>query len=150
MDNDFSGKDVIPFCTSTSDGIGDSGTLLAEMAGTGNWLEGSRLECKVQKRMVPLTGSTFHTSAVEISVVLVYLVACDLLYLYFHLLEEWYHVYVHVPLVACVCGLSDVALVRERWLAAPFDMKMGTVLTVPFLFDCYVISGSRSCRTAHL
>ena len=42
MDNDFSGKDVIPFCTSMSDGIGDSGVHLAEMAGTGNWLEGMR------------------------------------------------------------------------------------------------------------
>ena len=39
-DNDFSGKDVIPFCTSTSNGIGESGVHLAEMAGTGNWLEG--------------------------------------------------------------------------------------------------------------
>ena len=41
-DNDFSGKDVIPFCTSMSDGIGDSGVHLAEMAGTGNWLDGMR------------------------------------------------------------------------------------------------------------
>ena len=41
-DNDFSGKDVIPFCTSTSDGIGESGVHLAEMAGTGNWLDGIR------------------------------------------------------------------------------------------------------------
>ena len=41
-DNDFSGKDIIPFCTSTSDGIGDSGIHLAEMAGTGNWLDGMR------------------------------------------------------------------------------------------------------------
>lgn len=41
-DNDFSGKDVIPFCTSTSDGIGDSGIHLAEMEGTGNWLDGMR------------------------------------------------------------------------------------------------------------
>ncbi|HBI59757.1 MAG TPA: flavodoxin [Lachnospiraceae bacterium] len=40
--NDFSGKTVIPFCTSSSSGIGDSGNLLAEMAGTGNWLEGER------------------------------------------------------------------------------------------------------------
>ena len=40
--NDFTGKTVIPFCTSTSSGIGDSGNLLAEMAGTGNWLEGER------------------------------------------------------------------------------------------------------------
>lgn len=35
--NDFSGKTVIPFCTSASSGIGDSGNLLEEMAGTGNW-----------------------------------------------------------------------------------------------------------------
>lgn len=40
--NDFTGKTVIPFCTSATSGIGDSGTLLAEMAGTGNWLEGER------------------------------------------------------------------------------------------------------------
>ena len=40
--NDFSGKTVIPFCTSSSSGIGDSGNLLAEMAGTGNWLDGER------------------------------------------------------------------------------------------------------------
>lgn len=40
--NDFSGKTVIPFCTSSSSGIGDSGNLLAELAGTGNWLEGNR------------------------------------------------------------------------------------------------------------
>lgn len=40
--NDFSGKTVIPFCTSASSGIGDSGRLLSEMAGTGNWLEGKR------------------------------------------------------------------------------------------------------------
>ena len=40
--NDFSGKTVIPFCTSASSGLGESGSLLAEMAGTGNWLEGRR------------------------------------------------------------------------------------------------------------
>ncbi len=40
--NDFTGKTVIPFCTSASSGIGDSGELLAEAAGTGNWLEGQR------------------------------------------------------------------------------------------------------------
>lgn len=40
--NDFSGKTVIPFCTSASSGIGKSGELLAEAAGTGNWLEGER------------------------------------------------------------------------------------------------------------
>ena len=38
--NDFSGKTVIPFCTSASSGLGESGSLLAEMAGTGNWQDG--------------------------------------------------------------------------------------------------------------
>lgn len=40
--NDFTGKTVIPFCTSSSSGIGESGELLAEEAGTGTWLEGQR------------------------------------------------------------------------------------------------------------
>lgn len=40
--NDFTGKTVIPFATSASSGMGQSGTLLAEMAGTGNWQEGMR------------------------------------------------------------------------------------------------------------
>lgn len=45
--NDFTGKTVIPFCTSSSDGIGESGQLLADMAGTGNWLEGRRFSSSV-------------------------------------------------------------------------------------------------------
>lgn len=40
--NDFTGKTVIPFCTSSSSGLGQSGELLAEMAGTGDWMEGIR------------------------------------------------------------------------------------------------------------
>ena len=40
--NDFTGKTVIPFCTSSSSGLGDSGSLLADAAGTGTWLEGQR------------------------------------------------------------------------------------------------------------
>lgn len=40
--NDFTGKTVIPFCTSTSSGLGQSGTLLAEMAKGGSWQEGHR------------------------------------------------------------------------------------------------------------
>ena len=40
--NDFTGKTVIPFCTSASSGIGQSGELLAQMAGTGNWQDGKR------------------------------------------------------------------------------------------------------------
>lgn len=40
--NDFTGKAVIPFCTSSSSGLGQSGQLLAELAGTGNWQQGHR------------------------------------------------------------------------------------------------------------
>lgn len=40
--NDFSGKTIIPFCTSVSSELGDSGALLAEKASTGTWLEGYR------------------------------------------------------------------------------------------------------------
>ena len=38
--NDFTGKTVIPFCTAASSGIGDSGKLLKDMAGTGDWKDG--------------------------------------------------------------------------------------------------------------
>ena len=40
--NDFSGKTVIPFCTSASSGVGQSGELLAELADAGTWLDGQR------------------------------------------------------------------------------------------------------------
>lgn len=40
--NDFTGKTVIPFCTSSSSGLGQSGELLADMAGTGDWQTGTR------------------------------------------------------------------------------------------------------------
>lgn len=40
--NDFTGKTVIPFCTSASSSLGESGNLLANLAKTGNWLEGHR------------------------------------------------------------------------------------------------------------
>ena len=42
--NDFTGKAVIPFATSTSSGLGQSGDLLAEMAGTGDWQDGQRFQ----------------------------------------------------------------------------------------------------------
>ena len=38
----FTGITVIPFCTSGSSGIGDSGNDLARLAGTGTWLKGAR------------------------------------------------------------------------------------------------------------
>ena len=47
--NDFTGKTVIPFCTSASSGLGESGELLAEAAGTGNWLEGIRFSSSVSE-----------------------------------------------------------------------------------------------------
>jgi len=45
--NDFTGKTVIPFCTSASSGLGDSGNLLEKMAESGNWLEGKRFSSNV-------------------------------------------------------------------------------------------------------
>ena len=45
--NDFTGKTVIPFCTSSSSGLGESGELLAQAAGTGDWLEGQRFQSRV-------------------------------------------------------------------------------------------------------
>lgn len=38
----FDGITVIPFCTSSSSGIGRSGPNLEELAGSGTWLEGKR------------------------------------------------------------------------------------------------------------
>lgn len=40
--NDFSGKTVIPFCTSASSGVGDSAKALKELAKGGNWKDGTR------------------------------------------------------------------------------------------------------------
>lgn len=40
--NDFTGKTVIPFCTSASSSLGQSGELLSKEAKGGNWVEGHR------------------------------------------------------------------------------------------------------------
>lgn len=50
--NDFTDKIVIPFATSSSSGIGESGQMLAEMAGTGEWLEGQRFSSSVSETNV--------------------------------------------------------------------------------------------------
>ncbi len=50
--NDFSGKTVIPFCTSSSSGLGESGQLLANLAGTGDWQEGQRFSSSVSEEEV--------------------------------------------------------------------------------------------------
>lgn len=47
--NDFTGKTVIPFATSSSSGLGESGELLAELAGTGDWQEGQRFRSGVNE-----------------------------------------------------------------------------------------------------
>ncbi len=49
--NDFTGKTVIPFCTSASSGLGESGSLLQKMAGTGNWKEGQRFSSELLHQM---------------------------------------------------------------------------------------------------
>lgn len=45
--NDFEGKTVIPFATSTSSGLCDSGNLLKKQAGTGDWQKGKRFSAGV-------------------------------------------------------------------------------------------------------
>lgn len=50
--NDFTGKNVIPFCTSSSSSIGQSGEILANIAGTGNWIEGKRFSSSVSEEKV--------------------------------------------------------------------------------------------------
>lgn len=51
-ENDFTGKNVIPFCTSMSSPLGESGTKLAAMAGTGNWLDGMRFSSRSTRESV--------------------------------------------------------------------------------------------------
>ncbi len=46
-ENDFSGKTVIPFCTSASSGLGQSAELLSQMAEGGRWLRGQRFRSNV-------------------------------------------------------------------------------------------------------
>ena len=51
-ENDFMGKNIVPFCTSLSSGMGDSGRLLANMAGEGNWLGGRRFRSNADENAV--------------------------------------------------------------------------------------------------
>ena len=46
---DFDGITMIPFCTSGGSGIGRSGQTLADNAGSGNWLEGDRLDSGISE-----------------------------------------------------------------------------------------------------
>ena len=45
--NDFTGKTVIPFCTSASSDIGDSAQNLADLAKSGEWMGGMRFPSAV-------------------------------------------------------------------------------------------------------
>ena len=47
--NDFTGKTVIPFATSASSGLGESGQLLADLADSGDWQEGMRFRSGVDE-----------------------------------------------------------------------------------------------------
>ena len=47
--NDFTGKTVIPFCTSSSSGLGQSAANLAELAATGDWQEGMRFSARADE-----------------------------------------------------------------------------------------------------
>ena len=63
--NDFTGKTVIPFCTSSSSGLGQSGELLAELAGTGEWLKGERFRSGVSQEDVNEWVDSLGLSAAE-------------------------------------------------------------------------------------
>ena len=59
--NDFTGKTVIPFCTSSSSQLGESGSLLEQAAGTGEWLDGQRFRSSASETEVAdwVTGLGF-------------------------------------------------------------------------------------------
>lgn len=46
---DFSDKTVVPFCTSGGSGIGRSGDNLKDLANSGNWLSGDRLDANISE-----------------------------------------------------------------------------------------------------
>ena len=48
-DNDFSGKRVVAFCTSSSSGLGQSVNLLAQAAGSGDWAGGMRFSSSAEE-----------------------------------------------------------------------------------------------------
>ena len=56
----FDGITVIPFCTSSSSGIGRSGKNLAENAGSGNWLDGQRFGAGVSEAEISSWIDSLH------------------------------------------------------------------------------------------
>lgn len=63
--NDFTGKKVIPFCTSSSSELGESRELLAEMAGSGDWQEGRRFRSGVAESDVLEWVNSLNLNAVS-------------------------------------------------------------------------------------
>ncbi|MCI8468877.1 MAG: flavodoxin [Eggerthellaceae bacterium] len=61
--NDFSGKTVIPFCTSSSSGLGSSAADLAAVARGGNWLPGQRFSSGVAREDVTRWVGTLDLGA---------------------------------------------------------------------------------------
>ena len=50
--NDFTGKTVIPFATSASSGMGQSGSILEALTNTGTWQEGRRFSSSADESTV--------------------------------------------------------------------------------------------------
>ncbi len=58
IDNDFTGKRVVTFCTSTSSGLGQSSQLLAQAAGSGEWRGGQHFSSEASKDEVRTWAKT--------------------------------------------------------------------------------------------
>lgn len=56
----FENKTIIPFCTSSSSGIGHSGDNLEKLAKKGNWLQGRRLRSNVSKSTLETWVDSLH------------------------------------------------------------------------------------------
>lgn len=52
IDNDFTGKEIVTFCTSASSGLGNSTELLADAAGSGDWQGGKRFSSSANESEV--------------------------------------------------------------------------------------------------
>ena len=64
---DFGDITMIPFCTSASSGIGNSGQNLAKTAGSGNWLEGKRFSANASESELKewVDDAELHSSDTE-------------------------------------------------------------------------------------
>ena len=59
---DFTGKTIIPFCTSSSSGIGSSGETLEALTSGANWLEGQRFSSRANETDVKDWISSLNSS----------------------------------------------------------------------------------------